>query len=66
VAPARAGPSDRGAGRVGAAVPLVVGVVVEQYQSRDIPFLVTAALYVVGAFAWLAIDPNTPVEQPAL
>ena len=46
--------------------PLVVGVVVDRYQSWDIPFQVTAALYVMGALAWLAIDPNTPVEQPAL
>ena len=42
--------------------PLVVGVVVEQYASWTIPFYITASLYVVGAAAWLAIDPNQPVE----
>jgi MFS family permease len=42
--------------------PLVVGVVVERYHSWDIPFYITAVLYLVGATAWLAIDPAKPVE----
>jgi ACS family glucarate transporter-like MFS transporter len=42
--------------------PLVVGVVVERSHSWDIPFYITAALYLVGAAAWLAIDPAQPVE----
>jgi ACS family glucarate transporter-like MFS transporter len=46
--------------------PLVVGVVVERYSSWDIPFYITAVLYLVGATAWLAIDPDQPVEPPRL
>lgn len=42
--------------------PLVVGVVVAQYQSWAIPFYITAALYVVGGLAWLVIDPTQPIE----
>ena len=42
--------------------PLVVGVVVEQYQSWAIPFYITASLYVVGGLAWLVIDPTQPIE----
>jgi len=37
-----------------------------RYQSWNIPFWLPPRSYLVGAFAWLAIDPNTPVEQPAL
>jgi MFS family permease len=42
--------------------PLVVGFVVAAYQSWVIPFYITAGVYVFGALAWLAIDPETPVE----
>ena len=42
--------------------PLVVGVVVARSASWTIPFHITAALYVVGAAAWLLIDPAKPVE----
>ena len=42
--------------------PLVVGFVVEEYQSWVIPFYIAAGIYVVGAVAWLMIDPATPVE----
>ena len=38
--------------------PLVVGVMVERWQSWTYPFYVTAAVYVMGAVAWLAIDPH--------
>ena len=37
--------------------PLVVGLVVARWRSWTIPFYVTAAVYVAGAAAWLAIDP---------
>ncbi|MFA5908403.1 MAG: MFS transporter [Vicinamibacterales bacterium] len=46
--------------------PLVVGVVVEEWQSWVIPFYIAAAIYALGALAWLAIDPTTPIEGPAL
>ena len=42
--------------------PLVVGVVVARSASWTIPFHITAALYVMGAAAWLLIDPAKPVE----
>jgi len=38
--------------------PLVVGVMVERWQSWTYPFYVTAAVYMMGALAWLAIDPH--------
>ena len=34
--------------------PLVVGVMVERWQSWTYPFYVTAGVYVMGAIAWLA------------
>lgn len=46
--------------------PLVVGFVVEEWQSWGIPFYIAAAIYALGALAWLAIDPTTPIEEPAL
>ncbi len=46
--------------------PLVVGVIVEEWQSWVIPFYIAAAVYALGALAWLAIDPTTPIEGPAL
>jgi MFS family permease len=38
--------------------PLVVGVMVERWQSWTYPFYVTAAVYGMGAVAWLWIDPR--------
>jgi sugar phosphate permease len=38
--------------------PLVVGFMVERWQSWTYPFYVTAAVYVMGAIAWLAVDPG--------
>jgi predicted MFS family arabinose efflux permease len=38
--------------------PLVVGLMVDRWQSWTYPFYVTAAVYVMGALAWLLIDPN--------
>ena len=38
--------------------PLVVGFMVERWQSWTYPFYVTAAVYVMGALAWLAVDPR--------
>ena len=46
--------------------PLVVGFVVEEYRSWVVPFYIAAGMYVVGALAWLAIDPNTLIEPPAI
>ena len=38
--------------------PLVVGWAVERQHSWTLPFYITAAIYVGGAAAWLAIDPT--------
>src|ERR1700738_1532010 len=44
--------------------PLVVGLVLTKWQSWTIPFYVTAAVYVAGAAAWLAVDPLRPNLVP--
>ena len=41
--------------------PLVVSLMVEHWQSWTYPFYVTAAVYAMGALAWLAIDPHRRV-----
>ena len=41
--------------------PLVVSLMVERWQSWTYPFYVTAAVYAMGALAWLAIDPTRRV-----
>jgi sugar phosphate permease len=53
-------------GNVGGLVgPLVVGYMVDQWQSWAFPFYVTAAMYAGGALAWLAVDPTRRIERPA-
>jgi MFS transporter, ACS family, glucarate transporter len=41
--------------------PLVVGWMVERWQSWSYPFFVTAAVYVMGALAWQCIDPGRKI-----
>jgi MFS transporter, ACS family, glucarate transporter len=41
--------------------PLVVGFMVERWQSWTYPFYVTAAVYVMGAVAWLWINPERKI-----
>ncbi len=38
--------------------PLVVGLAVQRWHSWSMPFYLTAGVYVLGALAWLAIDPE--------
>jgi MFS transporter, ACS family, glucarate transporter len=38
--------------------PIVVGLMVDRLGSWTLPLYVTAGVYVTGALAWLAIDPN--------
>jgi MFS family permease len=38
--------------------PLVVGYMVERWASWTYPFYITAAVYVMGAMAWLAVNPH--------
>lgn len=45
--------------------PLVVGYLVEEWGSWTIPFYLTAAIYFMGACAWLFVDPDTPVDAGA-
>jgi MFS transporter, ACS family, glucarate transporter len=44
--------------------PMVVGLAVQRWHSWTMPFYITAAVYAVGALAWLAIDPNERVVNP--
>jgi hypothetical protein len=46
----------------GMMAPIVVGVAVDRWQSWTIPFYITAAVYAVGAGAWLTIDPLQKIE----
>jgi MFS family permease len=38
--------------------PIVVGYAIDRWQSWTIPFYIAAVMYVVGALAWLVIDPT--------
>jgi len=49
----------------GVLAPIVVGVVVERWDSWTIPFYITAIVYAAGAFAWLAIDPTREIAPQA-
>ncbi|HXK08524.1 MAG TPA: MFS transporter [Vicinamibacteria bacterium] len=44
--------------------PIVTGYVVERTGSWTLTFFVSAAVYVLGAACWLALDPVTPLEEP--
>ena len=46
-------------GNIGGLIgPLVVGYAVDRWHSWTFPFYVTAAVYALGAIAWLVIDPE--------
>jgi nitrate/nitrite transporter NarK len=51
-------------GNLGGVVgPLVVGIVLEQSEkSWEIPFHISAGIYVIGAVLWLAIDPTRKIS----
>jgi ACS family glucarate transporter-like MFS transporter len=42
--------------------PLVLGFAVDRWHSWTIPFYITATIYAGGALAWLAIDPERPIQ----
>ena len=44
--------------------PLVMGYAVERWQSWTVPFYIAAAVYVAGAVAWLAVDPEARIAAP--
>jgi len=53
-------------GNIGGLVgPLVVGIAVDRWQSWTFPFYITAGVYAVGAFMWLAIDPTRRLDAAA-
>ena len=43
--------------------PLVVGYAVESWGSWTVPFYISAAVYGLGALAWLVIDPAQPIGR---
>jgi len=45
--------------------PIVLGYVVDRTGDWNITFLVTAAIYGLGALCWWGLDPVTPLEQQA-
>jgi len=42
--------------------PIVVGYAIDRWQSWTIPFYIAAVIYVVGALAWLVIDPTKRIS----
>ena len=51
-------------GNIGGAIaPLVVGYVVEKFNSWALPFYVMAAVFAVGAVMWLLVDPYKSVLE---
>jgi MFS transporter, ACS family, glucarate transporter len=47
----------------GLAAPWVVGWSVDRLHSWTIPFHITAVVYMVGAIAWLAVDPERRIRS---
>ena len=43
--------------------PIACGYIVQHTGNWSLVFYVTAAMYVLGIFFWLAMDPVTPLEQ---
>ena len=43
--------------------PIVVGYAIDRWQSWTIPFYIAAVIYVVGALAWLVIDPTRTLAK---
>ena len=43
--------------------PVVMGYAIDRWQSWTIPFYIAAVIYVVGALAWLVIDPNDRLRR---
>ena len=42
--------------------PIVVGYAIDRWHSWTIPFYIAAVIYVVGALAWLVIDPTKRIS----
>jgi nitrate/nitrite transporter NarK len=50
----------------GALMPVVMGAVLDRTGSWDLSLQSVAALYGVAALCWLGIDPESPVDGPAM
>ena len=50
------------AGQIGGFLcPIIVGYIVQNYGSWNIPLYLTGGIYLTGAFAWLFIEPRKPI-----
>jgi len=47
----------------GLVAPMVVGLAVERWQSWTVPLYATAVFYLLGALAWLLIDPLRRIDR---
>ena len=47
----------------GALSPVVVGLSLQRWGSRDLPLLTVAGFYLVAAACWLGIDQADPIEN---
>jgi cyanate permease len=47
----------------GSLSPVVIGYVLQQTGSWQIPFYVSCTIYLMGVFCWMALDPVTPLEN---
>ena len=48
----------------GALSPVVIGYVLElTHNNWQIPFYVSCAIYLMGVFCWMALDPVTPLDR---
>jgi MFS family permease len=55
-----------GIGNVGGTLsPTVTGLILAHTHNWNIPIYVSAALYFMGLFFWMALDPVTPLESSA-
>ncbi len=50
------------AGQLGGSLsPLALALIVEQFSDWAIPLYLTGAFYLLGALAWLLVDPTKPL-----
>jgi MFS transporter, ACS family, glucarate transporter len=52
-------------GQIGGVIaPVLVGLLVQEFGSWQLPLLISAGYYVVSALLWLLIDPERPLAEP--
>ena len=47
----------------GALSPTVIGFILDHTHNWNLPFYVSSAIYFMGVFCWMALDPVTPLEH---